>query len=123
MKESGSVSVILVAIISIVAIMIPAFVDMGAITTARARAHNAADAAALAAAQEIIRGGDVRNVADKYASLNGARLMAVNIDEESATVAVTVDPGRLYVERLGITVNPVPGRGKAELIGFGDIDY
>lgn len=123
MKESGSVSVILIAIVAAIAVMIPAFADMGAIVIARARAHNAADAAALAAAQEIARGGDAPDAAGKYASLNGAGLTALTLNGESATASVSVDPGRLSVEKLGIHVGLVQGRGKAELIAVGDRDY
>jgi secretion/DNA translocation related TadE-like protein len=122
-KESGSVSIILVAIVSMTAVLIPAFMDMGSIVTARARAHSAADAAALAAAQEMARGGDAEDSAGKYASLNGAELTAISVDEESATVSVTVNPGRLYVERFGIPAVSVQGRGKAEVIWLGDKDY
>lgn len=123
MRESGSVSVILIASVAIIAVMIPAFADLGAIVTARARAHNAADAAALAAVQEIARGGDAPDTAGNYASLNGAVLTTLSFDSKSATVSVTVDPGRLSVERLGIHVGSIQGRGKAELIGLGDKDY
>jgi Flp pilus assembly protein TadG len=104
-------------------IMVPAVIDMGAVVWARAKAHSAADAAALAAAQELINGGDPAAAAGKYAALNGAEVTGLALMRESVTVTASVDCRLAFVNSLGIEVSPVRGQGKAELADVGSLDY
>jgi secretion/DNA translocation related TadE-like protein len=123
MKESGSISVLTVTALTILLLMVPALIDMGAVIKARATAHNAADAAALAAAQELVTGGSPSAVAAEYAAANGAEITELSLAKESVTVAVSVDCRLVFIDRFGIKVGPVRGQGKAELIDVADLDY
>ncbi len=123
MKESGSASVLAIAAIAVLSIMLPAIIDMGAVVTARSKAHNAADAAALAAAQELVGGGDPSAAAAKYAGLNGADVAGLEVGQESVTVTASVACRLTFVDRFGIKVGPVRGRGKAELKNVDGLDY
>lgn len=123
MKESGSVSVLTVAAVTMLLIMVPAVVDMGVVVMARAKAHNAADAAALAAVQELVGGGDPASAAAKYAAMNNAKVNGLSFENDSVTVTATVDCRLVFVDRFGIKVGPVRGQGKAELIDVAGLDY
>jgi secretion/DNA translocation related TadE-like protein len=74
--ERGSVSVILAAGILVVLILVLGVADLGRVLLARSRARTAADAAALAAAQELAipSGRDPSVLAGRYAHANGAEL-------------------------------------------------
>lgn len=123
MRESGSVSVLTVVAVTMLLVMVPAVIDMGVVVKARAKAHNAADAAALAAAQELVGGGDPSAAAVKYAAMNGAEVTGLSFGSESVTVTASVDCRLVFVDRLGIKVGPVRGQGKAELIDVAGLDY
>ena len=74
--------------------------DLAAVAATRSRAQTAADAAALAAAQELIApsGGSPEDVAEDYASRHGATLVACDCATASNEVTVTVRlDARLHV--------------------------
>ncbi|MFA5866938.1 MAG: Rv3654c family TadE-like protein [Actinomycetota bacterium] len=123
MRESGSASVLAVAAMTILLIMVPAVIDMGAVVMARAKAHNAADAAALAAAQELVSGGNPSAAAAKYAGLNGADVAGLVLEQESVTITASVDCRLTFVDKFGIKIGPVRGQGKAELKNVAGLDY
>ncbi len=123
MRESGSVSVLIVGAMSVLLLMVPAVIDMGIVVKARAKAHNVADAAALAAAQELVNGGDPSGAAAAYAGMNGAEVAGVSLDKESVTVTASVDCRPAFLDRFGIRIGPVRGQGKAELKNVAGLDY
>jgi hypothetical protein len=97
--EDGAVAVV-VAILLVLMLGIGAFVvDVGNLYWERRQLQNAADAGALAAAQEIVEGGTItqaRNVARAYADANNGRGAFVRSDEFIATdesVTVTARTG------------------------------
>jgi secretion/DNA translocation related TadE-like protein len=100
-EERGSVSVVLVALLGVVVLLATGVADAAAALHASERAQDAADAAALAAAQEIaIPGGRTPNdVAAEYAQRNGGALEACSCDPASFEVVVTVGApvGRLWL--------------------------
>jgi secretion/DNA translocation related TadE-like protein len=67
-------------------------VDLGRAVLARGRAQTAADAAALAAAQEIAipRGAEPIDVARRFADLNGATLVSCRCDQGASEAVVSV---------------------------------
>lgn len=75
--ERGSVSVVLAAGIVVVLVMALGLSDLAVVLTARSRARTAADAAALAAVQELAvpSGLDPSALADEYAAANRAMLV------------------------------------------------
>jgi secretion/DNA translocation related TadE-like protein len=101
MSERGSVSVTLAAAVLIVLVMTMGVADVGRVLLARSRARTAADAAALAAADELAlpTGSDPAALAAEYASRNGATLTACVCDVGTfqADVAVTVQVGSLLL--------------------------
>lgn len=91
--------------------------DLGIFLLARARAQTAADAAALAAASELVPGvgHDPRGQAARFAGANGARLLACEcrLGARSATVLVAVPVRFLVVRVLG--AEEVTGGARAEV--------
>ena len=76
--QRGSVSVLLAAGILIVMVLVLGVTDLGRVLIARSKARTAADAAALAAADELAlpSGADPAELAADYAARNGADLTA-----------------------------------------------
>jgi secretion/DNA translocation related TadE-like protein len=94
--ERGSVSVVLCAGILVVLVVVMGTADLGRALVARSRARTAADAAALAAAQELAlsTGQDPSAFAADYAGRNGATLVscvcAAGTFDVTVEVAVSV---------------------------------
>jgi secretion/DNA translocation related TadE-like protein len=74
--ERGSVTVVAAAVMALVAVLTMGAADVGKALVARERAQAAADAAALAAAQELVlpTGRTPAALAAEYAARNGATL-------------------------------------------------
>jgi secretion/DNA translocation related TadE-like protein len=90
-RERGSATVWVVALSGVLAAIGVAAVLVGSAVVARHRATTAADLAALAAAEQAVRGGDGPcAVAAAVARANGAGLTACAV-EGSAVVDVAVD--------------------------------
>jgi secretion/DNA translocation related TadE-like protein len=91
--ERGSVTVLTVTVLSFAAILALVVVDLLRALESRSRAQTAADAAALAAAQEIARpsGAQPSTLAADYARRNGAMLIDCRCDGESTSAIVTVE--------------------------------
>lgn len=91
---------IVVGLCSIVVVLVTALGSLGQAFVAHSRAQNAADLAALAAA-DAVRGlatGEPCEIAKEVAERNGAKLhdCVASLSEQSAYVAVDVDiPGPL----------------------------
>jgi secretion/DNA translocation related TadE-like protein len=100
-QERGSVSLVLAAAVLVVLILTLGVADLGKTLTARSRARSAADAAALAAAQELAfpSGLDPAALADEYARANGAELItcACAVGGSEAVVEVRVQVGDLLL--------------------------
>jgi secretion/DNA translocation related TadE-like protein len=100
-SQRGSVTVVTAGIIAIVVVASMGVADVGKVLIARSHAQEAADAAALAAAQEmaIATGRPPADWAADYASRNGAALTACACAAGSteAVVSVTVPVGRLML--------------------------
>lgn len=100
-REDGSASVVVAAIIAMVVVLALGAADVGRVLAAAARAQTSADAAALAAAQELaIPSGRVpQDVAAEYATRNGAVLVecVCSTGASEASVEVQVDIGDLLL--------------------------
>ncbi len=99
--ERGSVSIIVVAIVAVIVVLGLCAADLARVLTVSASAQSAADAAALAAAQELAvpSGVDPSEMASEYAVRNGAELVSCTCERGSlaATVDVRVPVGPLRV--------------------------
>ena len=91
--DRGSVTVVTVTFVLVVAILALVLVDLLRALASKSRAQTAADAAALAAAQEIARPSGSRPgaLAAEYARKNGATLIGCRCDRETAAAIVTVE--------------------------------
>jgi secretion/DNA translocation related TadE-like protein len=91
-SESGSVTVLAVGMVLLGAVLTLASVDLMRAVHAKAGAQTAADAAALAAAQEIAlpSGRSPREVAADYAGRNGATLVTCRCEPGTAEAVVEV---------------------------------
>lgn len=92
-SERGSVSVVLAAGVLVVLVLTLGLVDLARVLTARSRARTAADAAALAAAQELAipSGGDPAGFAIEYALANDAVLVSCACDPGTWEAVVEVE--------------------------------
>jgi secretion/DNA translocation related TadE-like protein len=92
-REQGSVSLVTAALVLITVVLALGCVDVLQVLAAKDRAQMAADAAALAAAQELVlpSEGSPAEVAAAYAADNGAKLVVCRCDAGSTDAAVTVE--------------------------------
>jgi secretion/DNA translocation related TadE-like protein len=90
--ERGSVSVIIGGVVAIMIVLTLGAADLGTALIARERAHAAADAAALAAAQELaMPSGSLPQIqAADYADRNGALLVTCACEPGSREALVRV---------------------------------
>ena len=99
--ERGSVSLIAAGIMTMLFVLAVASADLARVLSAAARAQTAADAAALAAAQELAlpSGETPSSVAAGYAEKNGAELIACSCPPGSgeAVVEVRIPTGDLMM--------------------------
>jgi secretion/DNA translocation related TadE-like protein len=99
--ERGSVTVVTAAIVGIMVVLTLGAADLGVALIARERAREAADAAALAAAQELALpgAGTPRDQAAEYAGRNGATLVGCGCEPGTleAVVQVEVHVGHLFL--------------------------
>lgn len=99
--QRGSVSVLLAAGILVVLVLVLGVTDVGRVLIARSKARTAADAAALAAADELAlpTGADPAVLAAEYATRNGAHLTACTCTTGTfeAVVMVEVTTGDLLL--------------------------
>ena len=100
-REKGSVSILAAGVMVALSVLCLGASDVARVLSAAARAQTAADAAALAAAQEIaLPGGSAPNdVAASYAARNGGELVSCDCDPgaPAAVVEVRVAVGRLLL--------------------------
>jgi secretion/DNA translocation related TadE-like protein len=92
-RQRGSASLVVMAALAFAAIFVAFTADLSRASAARARAQVAADAAALAAAQELVAPGgrEPVEVASEYASRNGAALIECRCEPGSQEAVVTVE--------------------------------
>jgi secretion/DNA translocation related TadE-like protein len=97
-SEEGSVTIVAAGTIVLAAVLVLVCVDLFRALDARARAQTAADAAALAAAQQLVvpGTGSPEEKAAEYASRNGASLLSCSCQPGSLEAVVSVEvPVRL----------------------------
>jgi secretion/DNA translocation related TadE-like protein len=92
-RTRGSVSLAMAVALAFGAVLATFAVDVSRASAARARAQVAADAAALAAAQELLMATEAEpsGVAARYAEANGARLLECRCPVGSRDAVVTVE--------------------------------
>jgi secretion/DNA translocation related TadE-like protein len=96
--ERGSVSIVAAGLMAVALVLAMGAADLARVLTAAARAQTAADASALAAAQELALGSSGSAPADlaaEYADRNGATLTECSCEAggTEATVTVGVEVG------------------------------
>ncbi len=91
-NEGGSVTILVAAVLLMTGVLALASVDLLRALEAKSRAQTAADAAALAAAQEMVAtsGSDPSEVAGTYATRNGASLVDCRCSPGGAEAIVRV---------------------------------
>ncbi len=106
--ERGSVTVVTAAIAGVMVALTLFTADLGAVLVARERARASADAAALAAVQELAlpSSGTPEQHASDYAQRNGGSLVTCECPAGSreATVRVRVAIGHLFLVPAGRTI-------------------
>ena len=100
-SERGSVTIVVAGMLLMLLVLTLGVADVARVLTSAGRARTAADAAALAAAQELaLPGTDTpADLADDYASRNGAALVSCSCEPGflDATVRVVVGVGPLFL--------------------------
>ena len=116
--EHGSVSVVCAAAICIALVCTMGVADVGRVLVERSHAEAAADAAALAAAQDLALGtGDPPAAASRFAEDNGAVLVGCSCAAGASEAVVTVRrtfaglllvPGSLAVQARARAIVDLP---------------
>ena len=100
-RQRGSVTIVVAGILCAALVLSLAAADLARVFVASARAQTAADAAALAAAQELAvpSGASAADAASEYAARNGAVVVRCSCrdDATEATVEVRVAVGPLLL--------------------------
>jgi secretion/DNA translocation related TadE-like protein len=101
-RERGSMSVVAAGVMVVAVVLALASADLAKVLSVAGRAQTAADAAALAAAQELViptAGSSPREVAASFAARNGAELVSCDCDvgSEEAVVEVRAAVGPLLL--------------------------
>lgn len=133
-KSEGSISVLLLACVILVLVLCLFMTDLGLYLSARNRAQDAADAAALAAVGEafsfLSSGKDPTSAAKKLAGANGGEVLDVEISPggNKVTVEVALRARSILINRLGIGPDRVTAKAAAEvdmdaLLASGQIWY
>ena len=116
MNDDGMVSVLMLSLLVLAALLCLAASDAANVLVARARAQNAADAAALAAASAQWRLaseiGDPEEAARRLAEANDANLEACECKLRAATARVTVSRGT-SIRMLGVAPTRVTATAEA----------
>jgi secretion/DNA translocation related TadE-like protein len=118
--ERGSVTIVISGVVAVVVFLTLGAADLGTTLIARERAHAAADAAALAAAQELALPSvsTPQQEAGDYAQRNGASLAscACAMGSREAVVGVRLAvghlflfPGQHWIEATSRAVVDIPG--------------
>lgn len=91
-SQRGSVSIVMAAILAALVVLALGAADLARVLTVAASAQTAADAAALAAAQELAFPSELEpaEVAEEYAVRNGAAMTSCRCDRETFEAVVTV---------------------------------
>lgn len=119
--QRGGVSLLACACIAVLLLLGLLAADFGMFLSARQRAQNAADAAALAAVQEafplLSSGADPRERAGELASMNGARLDGIEMSRagERVQVEVSTEFRSMALRSLGVGPERVSARAAAEV--------
>lgn len=117
-SERGNAAIAFLVGMALVMVMLAGLGDLASFFIARGRAQIAADAAALAAAAELIPGIGIDPVsqARHFASENGGRLVGCECRLGTSEVVVTVAvPVRFTLRRIG-AVNQVRASARAEVL-------
>ncbi|MFN2544657.1 MAG: Rv3654c family TadE-like protein [Actinomycetota bacterium] len=101
-RERGSISVVAAGVMVVIVVLALASADLARVMSVAAKAQSAADAAALAAAQELVvptSGTSPEGSAAEYAGRNGAALVSCDCEAgaQEAVVVVSVAVGRLLL--------------------------
>lgn len=100
-RERGSISIAVAAILAASLVLALGAADVARVLVVAAEAQTAADAAALAAAQELALPSSVEPaaVAGDYATANGSVMVSCGCEREALEAVVTVrkDVGRLLL--------------------------
>jgi secretion/DNA translocation related TadE-like protein len=102
--EHGSASLVVAAVVGALLVLALGSADLARVLTAAANAQTAADAAALASAQELALPGELEpsDVAREYAERNGARMIECECERDTfdavVTVRVAVGPLLLFLD-------------------------
>jgi secretion/DNA translocation related TadE-like protein len=91
-KQEGSASIVVAPIAAALVVVALGAADVARVLVAAANAQIAADASALAVAQELALPGELEpvDVAGEYASRNGAVMVACECERETFEAVVTV---------------------------------
>lgn len=91
-SQRGSVSIVVAAILAALVVLALGAADLARVLSVAASAQTAADAAALAAAQELAFPSelDPGEVAEEYAARNGAAMTSCRCDRDTFEAVVTV---------------------------------
>jgi secretion/DNA translocation related TadE-like protein len=114
-SDGGSISIVLVALLGVVVLLATGVADAAAALHASERAQSAADAVALAAAEEIAMpaGRTPEDVAAEYAERNRVVLVECACDPATFEAVVTV---RVPVGRLWLFTDDLVADGSARAV-------
>lgn len=115
--ERGSASIAVVGLTAVVAVLLLGLADLTGFLLARAKAQTAADAAALAAAGELVPGarGEPSREARRFAQANGGEVIGCECTRGSREAIVRVSvPVRFQLLKV-LGVESVQGRARADV--------
>ncbi|MGH2772721.1 MAG: Rv3654c family TadE-like protein [Actinomycetota bacterium] len=116
-SDAGNASIAILGGAAVFLAFLAGLADVGLYFHARARAQTAADAAALAAAAELLPSAtdEPRSQAERFAEANGARLKYCECNDGSTFASVEVIVPVRFLLKAGYRTTEVLGRARAEV--------
>ena len=117
-RQDGSSAVVILVMILVFLVLFTGILDVCRILICRERTRNAADAAALAVAQEMVffEYQELESIAEKMARRHRCRLESLNIAYDMVTVSMVSEIKLLLLDRFTGDVWNIRSASSAEVI-------
>jgi Flp pilus assembly protein TadG len=99
-SQNGNVAILSVTVAMILVLFTPFIIDVAILLKTRADAKSAADAASLAAAQEILFLENGEDVARGVAEMNNTKFISYSVENNETVVTVSKTANLIFIDNL-----------------------
>lgn len=99
-SQIGNLTILSITVAMILVLFTPFIIDVAILLKTRADAKSAADAASLAAAQEILFLENGEDVARDVAEMNNTKLISYSVENNETVVTVSKTANLIFIDNL-----------------------